>query len=55
MEAALLLGVSEEGEILIGIGGVDNASDTTAAMSLMGGLVLITCSCLATAEGIEFV
>lgn len=54
-EAASVLGVSEEGAVFEDAGGVDGASDAGAAASPVGGLIPITCSRLATAEGIVFV
>jgi len=55
-EAASRLGISEGGPASSDAGGVDGTSDAGAAASLLvGGLIPITCSRLATAEGIEFV
>jgi len=54
-EAALLPGVSEEGEVFADDSGADDGLDAGAAASLVSGLVPITCSRLATAEGMEFV
>ena len=54
-EAALLPGVSGEGGAFADVGGVDGAADAGAAASPVSGLFPITCSRLATAEGIEFV
>ncbi len=54
-EAASLLGVSGEGAAFSDAGGVDGASDAGAAVLPVSGLFPITCSRLATAEGIEFV
>lgn len=53
--AASLAGVSGEGAAFSDAGGVDDASDAGAAALPVSGLFPITCSRLATAEGIEFV
>jgi len=54
-EAALLLGASEEEGLLPDGGGAEGASDDGDGASLVSGWIPITCSRLATAEGIEFV
>lgn len=53
-EVALLLGGSEEGVVFSGGGEVNGTSEAGTGASLVGGIP-ITCSRLATAEGIEFV
>ena len=51
----MLPGVSGEGAAFADAGGVDGAADAGVAASPVSGLFPITCSRLATAEGMEFV